>query len=154
MGTLEPTTRGYWEMTVFLPSWSPQSLCSECFPILCDLSKPWHEELNAATCHCACMHAQLCPTLCDPMDCSLPWSSVHEILQVRILEWAAMPSSRGSSWPRDQTNISYVFCIAGGFFTTESTWQAPSVIVYDINCTEGKRWLSVRSRGRHKFAEI
>ena len=43
---------------------------------------------------------QLCPTLCDPMDCSLPGSSVHGILQARILEWVAMPSSRGSSWPR------------------------------------------------------
>ena len=40
---------------------------------------------------------QLCPTLCDPMDCSLPGSSVHEILQARILEWVAGPSSRGSS---------------------------------------------------------
>ena len=41
--------------------------------------------------------AQLCLTLCDPMDCSLPGSSVHGILQARILEWVAMPSSRGSS---------------------------------------------------------
>ena len=149
MGTLEPTTCGYWEMTVFSLCWSPQSLSSECHPILCDLSKLWHEELNAAMCHCACMHAQLCPTLRDPMDGSLPCSSVHEILQVRILEWAAMPSSRGSSWPMDQTHVSYVFCIAGGFFTTEPTWQAHSVIVYVINCTEGKRLLWIRSRGRY-----
>ena len=42
-------------------------------------------------------HAQSCPTLCDPMDCSLPGSSVHGILQARILEWVATPSSRGSS---------------------------------------------------------
>ena len=41
--------------------------------------------------------AQLCPTLCDPMDCSLPGFSVHGILQARILEWVAMPSSMGSS---------------------------------------------------------
>ena len=41
--------------------------------------------------------AQLCPTLCDPMDCSLPDSSVHGILQARILEWVAIPFSRGSS---------------------------------------------------------
>ena len=47
--------------------------------------------------------AKLCPTLCDPMDCSPPGSSVHEILQARILEWVAIPSSRESSWPRDQT---------------------------------------------------
>ena len=41
--------------------------------------------------------------LCDPMDCSLPGSSAHGMLQARILEWVAMPSSRGSSRPRDQT---------------------------------------------------
>ena len=45
-------------------------------------------------------------TLCDPMDCSLPGSSVHGILQARILEWVAMSSSRRSSWPRDQTQVS------------------------------------------------
>ena len=47
-----------------------------------------------------CLITQLCPTLCDPMDCSPPGSSVHGILQERILEWVAMPSSRGSSHPR------------------------------------------------------
>ena len=45
--------------------------------------------------------AQLCATLCNPMDCSLPSSSVHGILQARILEWVAILFSRGSSWPRD-----------------------------------------------------
>ena len=49
---------------------------------------------------------QLCPTLCNPMDCSLPASSVHGILQARMLEWVAMPSSWGSSQPRDQTHRS------------------------------------------------
>ena len=49
-----------------------------------------------------------------PLDCSPPGSSVHGSLQARILEWAAMPSSRGSSQPRDQ---SWVSCIAGGFLT-------------------------------------
>ena len=44
--------------------------------------------------------AQLCLPLCDPVDCSLPGSSVHGILQARILEWAAIPFSRGSSQPR------------------------------------------------------
>ena len=51
--------------------------------------------------------------------CSLPSSSVHGILQTRILEWVARSVSRGSSQPRDLTLISRVFCIAGGFFTTE-----------------------------------
>ena len=51
---------------------------------------------------------QSCPTLCDPMDCSPPGSSVHGILQARILEWVAISFSRGSSWPRDQTRVSYI----------------------------------------------
>ena len=55
---------------------------------------------------------QSCPTLWDSMDCSPPGYSVHRILQARILEWVSMPSSRGSSKPRDQTCISYVFCIS------------------------------------------
>ena len=54
--------------------------------------------------HLCC--AQLYPTLCDPMDCSLPGSSVQEILQARILEWVAMPSSRGSSQLREWTQVS------------------------------------------------
>ena len=48
---------------------------------------------------------QLCPTLCDPMDCSLPGCSVHRILQARILEWIAISSSRKSSWPRDWISL-------------------------------------------------
>ena len=48
-----------------------------------------------------CFVAQLCPSLCDPMDCSLPGSSVQRILQARILEWVAIPFSRGSSQSRD-----------------------------------------------------
>ena len=54
---------------------------------------------------------QSCPTLCNPMDCSPPGSSVHGILQARRLEWVAMLFSRGSSQPRNQTCISYVCCI-------------------------------------------
>ena len=56
--------------------------------------------------------------LCDPMDCSPPGSSVHGILQARIQEWVAIPFSRGSSWPRDQTQVS---CIIGRFFTIWDT---------------------------------
>ena len=54
------------------------------------------------------------PTLCDPIDCSPPGSSIHGILQARILEWLASPFSRGSSQPRDRTWVSR---IAGRFFT-------------------------------------
>ena len=53
-----------------------------------------------------CSVAQLCPALCDPMDCSPPGSSVEGILQARILERVSMPSPRGSSQPRDRTQVS------------------------------------------------
>ena len=56
---------------------------------------------------------QLYPTLCDPMDCSPAGSSVHGILQARILEWVAISFSRESSWPRNQTQVS---CIAGRWY--------------------------------------
>ena len=58
-----------------------------------------------------CLDAQSCPCLCGPVDCSLPGSSAHGILQARILEWGALSYSRGSSWPRDRVCISCVFCI-------------------------------------------
>ena len=58
--------------------------------------------------------AQLCLTFCDPMDCSLPGSSVHEIFQARVLEWGAVSFSRRSSQPRDRT---WVSCIVGRCFT-------------------------------------
>ena len=67
--------------------------------------------------------AQSCLTLCNTMDCSTLVSSVHRILQTRILEWVAMPSSRGSSQPRDQTSDSWSSCIAGRFFTAELLFQ-------------------------------
>ena len=54
---------------------------------------------------------QSCPTLCDTMEYSLPGSSIHGILQARILEWVAMYFSRESSQPRYQTHVSYVSCI-------------------------------------------
>ena len=57
-----------------------------------------------------CLHAQSCLTLCDPMDCSPPGSSVHGILQAGILKWIAISFSRGYSWPRDQTQVSCVPC--------------------------------------------
>ena len=65
--------------------------------------------------------AQSCVTICDPMDCSPPISSVHGILQARILEGIAIPFSRGSCRLRDWT---WVFCIAGRFFTISATREA------------------------------
>ena len=61
-----------------------------------------------------CLVAQLCPTLYDPMDRGAWRAKSMEISQARILEWVAMPSSRGSSQPRNQTQVSH---IAGGFCT-------------------------------------
>ena len=69
---------------------------------------------NIFTFICPCVHAkslQSCLTLCDPVNCSLPGSSVHRILQARILEWVAVPSSRGSSQTRAWTHFSCVSCI-------------------------------------------
>ena len=65
--------------------------------------------------------AKSCPILCDPMDYSLPGSSVHGILQASILEWVAVSFSRRSSQPRDQTRVSR---IAGRHFTIWATWEA------------------------------
>ena len=58
------------------------------------------------------------------MDRSPPGSSVHGILQAGILEWVALPSSRGSSQPRDRTLVSLSPALAGGFFTTSANWEA------------------------------
>ena len=65
--------------------------------------------------------AQSCPPLCEPMNCSLLGTSVHGILQARVLEWVANSFSRGSSWHRDWTQVS---CIAGRFFTNWATREA------------------------------
>ena len=73
-----------------------------------------------------CVCAKLlwsCPPLCGLTDCSLPDSSVHGISQARILKWVAMPSSRGSSLPRDRTRISYAPALASRFFTTSTTLE-------------------------------
>ena len=85
--------------------------------------------LQVCVCYMCAKSLQLCPILCDLTDCSPPGSSVHGILQARILEWVAMPFSKGSFQLRNQTHISYVPCIGGSFFTTtklmpwEHAWQ-------------------------------
>ena len=69
---------------------------------------------NTFTLSAAAKSLQSCPTLCDSRDCSPPGSSVHGISQARILGWVAISFSRGSSWPRDWTWVSYM---AGRLFT-------------------------------------
>ena len=82
--------------------------CIRTFPIL-SLPSQWFSLLLtwliplSLMCICAWLHAQSCPTLCNPMDCSPPGFSVHRIFQARILEWVATSSSRISSWLRHPT---------------------------------------------------
>ena len=77
------------------------------------------EGLPPALCvWCVCEVAQSCLTLCDPVDCSLPGSSVHGIFQARVLEWVAVSFSRGSSPPRDWTQVCH---IAGRRFIVRAT---------------------------------
>ena len=93
-----------------------------------------------------CVHAkslQSCPTPCNLMDCSLTGSSVHRIPQARIREWVAMPSSRGSSWPRDRTWGSRT---ADRFFTVWATREAhPSRSTQFCWDQEGNSWSSLPS---------
>ena len=81
---------------------------------------------------------QLCPTLCDPMDCSLPSSSVHRIFQAIVLEWIAISFSRGSSWPRDGT---WVSCIVDRCFTIWAireifyrSYNSPNYLLFGFYC--------------------
>ena len=76
---------------------------------------------NSAVSHYSMLVAQLCQTLCDPMDCSPPGFSVHGILQARILEGVAIPFSRRSSWPRDQP---WSPALQADFFAIEATREA------------------------------
>ena len=69
------------------------------------------------------VRAQSCPTLWDPMVCSLPGSSVHGIFQARLLDWVATSYSRGS-WPRDQTWVSCISCIGRHILYHCVTWEA------------------------------
>ena len=75
---------------------------------------------------------QLCPTLCDSMDYSPPGSSLHGILQPGIVEWVAIPFSRGSSQPRDQTQVSH---IVGRFFTI---WAIREIHVVEMGILKQK----------------
>ena len=79
---------------------------------------------------CACSVAQSRPTLCDSMDCGLSGSSVQGIFQARILGWVAISFCRGSSQPRDWTQVSCVFCIAVGFLTCWAIREAPKKYTY------------------------
>ena len=84
---------------------------------------PGQPHTDGSVCEYVCSVAQSCPTLCDPVDCSPPGSSVHGISQARILEWVAMPSSRGSSPPRDRTHLCCIPCIGRQILYHCTTWK-------------------------------
>ena len=90
--------------------------------------------------------AQSCPTLCDPMDCSLPGSSVHGISQARIMEWVAISFSRGSSQPREDS------ALAGRFLTTEAPGKLRIawLKLKQIHCIT----LSIQSVGFSQFFNV
>ena len=92
----------------------------------------------------ACLVTQSCPTLWDPLDCSPPGASVHGILHARILEWVAISFSRGSSWPRDQTQVS---CIASGFCIVWISREAWAFRVNKTNCLFAISGSSTRAPG-------
>ena len=94
---------------------------------------------------CCAELLQSCLTLCDPMDWSPPGSSVHGILQARILEWIAPPSSRGPSWFRDRTRSLRSPALAGRFFTTSATWEVPALVTSVFIIT----WFSFNRLGVH-----
>ena len=80
--------------------------------------------------------------LCDPMDYSLPGSSVHGILQARVLEWAAISFPRGSSRSRDRTQVS---CIAGRFFTTwasREAWKWDQTLIWSPDFCSCHQWVT------------
>ena len=89
--------------------------------------------------------AQSCLTLCDPKDCSLPGSSLHGIFQARILEWVTISFSRGSSQPRNQTQVS---CIAGRSFTLWATREALSPLATVI--LENHNGFSLSNKDEYK----
>ena len=135
----------------FLKRWEYQTTCSASWEICMQVkkqqleldmeqqtgSKLGKEFVKAVYCHPAYLTymqsmyvrlvAQSCPTLCNPMDCSPPGSSIHGILQARGLEWVAISSSRGPSWPRDRTLtscVSYISCIGRQTLYHWATWEA------------------------------
>ena len=87
------------------------------FPVSSTYLSTWHVYVCAKS-----FQSRL--ALCHLMDCSLPGSSVQDILQATILEWVTMSSSRESSWPKDWTCISMPPTLADGLFTTSDTWEA------------------------------
>ena len=120
------------------------------------VSQPWPGQILS---HVLCLVAQSCP-ICEPIGCSPPGSSVHGDLQARILEWVAMPSSRGSSQPSNRTQVSH---IAGRLFTVWATREARSevyslvffsitIIVTGVQISWHWHFQGVQAEGSHHLA--
>ena len=103
------------------------------FPRGCPLENAVSSPRTTLCCAVLCLVAQSYPTLWDPKDCSVPDSSIHGILQARILEWVTIPFSRGSSQSRDWTQLSL---IAGRFFTVWATREAPKMVQTLTECLQ------------------
>ena len=104
------------------------------------LFRHWNLDFISFSCHgsgVCVLVTQLCATLCDPMNCGLPGSSVHGILQVRTLGWVAIPFSRISSQLRDWTLVSH---IAGRFFTICATREALSSVQFSRSVMSDSLW--------------
>ena len=96
---------------------------------------------------CCCLVAKSCLTLCNPMDCSLPGSYVHGILQARVLEWVSISSSWGSSQLKDQIHVSCGSPLAGRFFTTELPGKPNHKTVNVINLAVPTAWIMFPTQG-------
>ena len=123
---------------------------SKCLPNFSQSMKLWATFKLRRTClhMCALSHSVLSD--CDPMDCSLPSSSVHGIFQARILDSVAISSSRESSQPRDQTHVSWGSCIGRWILCHWASWEAWEAILFllisslknfSISDTQHLRWV-------------
>ena len=107
--SMDMSLGGHWELVMDRETW-----CAAVHGV----TKSWTQLSNWTESESEIEVAQSCPTLCGPVDYSPTGSSVHGILQARILEWVAISFSRGSSWPRDRTQVS---CIVSRRFNIWAT---------------------------------
>ena len=130
----------------------PQVLTWFCVCVLTQNSSLDLPHNKSFICMCAC--AQSCLTLCDPMDCSLPGSSVFGILQARILQWVALLSSRGSSQPRDRT---WVSCIGRRILYHCTNLRNHTQVQISLNFFSCLLWgqgRAIKCAGKHDFSHV
>ena len=148
MQTLSCFETYHWHIIVLRNSWSNHTLWAKerltqhtinhFFPTFLGKIR-WNDQIKVLV-------TQLCPTLCNSKNCSPPGSSVHEIVQARILEWVAISFSRESSWPRNQTQVSR---IVGRFFTESSGDQNDQTLTIIDSAQTVTSYMFKTSRARH-----